>query len=249
MAVLGNGAVKEVRCLRMELGEPDAGGRRRPIPVEGSEYTLPMDSVISAIGLSADLTLFDEQAEAARPAVNRWGTLEADPVTFATKVPGVFAGGDAVTGAATVIQAIAAGKEAAISIDRYLRGEDLAFGRERETEACEAPPVAVQKAKRMMLRHAPAGERKNTFAEIKFGFSEQEARDEAMRCLQCGVCNACNRCDSAKAGETKTVAEYLKMQRRFRHLTEAEIEYIQARVTADYDALLERCGLQLPAAP
>jgi NADPH-dependent glutamate synthase beta subunit-like oxidoreductase/pyruvate/2-oxoacid:ferredoxin oxidoreductase beta subunit len=249
VAVLGNGAVKEVRCLRMKLGGPDAGGRRRPIPVEGSEYTLPMDSVISAIGLSADLTLFEEQAEAARPAVNRWGTLEADPVTFATKVPGVFAGGDAVTGAATVIQAIAAGKEAAISIDRYLRGEDLAFGRKRETEACEAPPMAVQKAKRMMLRHAPAGERKNTFAEIKFGFSEQEARDEAMRCLHCGVCNACNRCDSAKAGETKTVAEYLKMQRRFRHLTEAEIEYIQARVTADYGALLDRCGLQLPAAP
>jgi homotetrameric NADPH-dependent glutamate synthase len=247
--VLGNGSgeVREVRCIRMELGEPDTSGRRRPIPIAGSEHTLPMDAVISAIGLSADLAFFAGEAEGLRPTVSRWGTLVADPLTYATSVPGIFTGGDVATGAATVIQAIAAGKEAAISIDRYLRGVDMAAGRGRETEPCEAPPAAAAKAKRMVMNHLPAGQRKGTFEEINLGFTEEQALEEARRCLRCGVCDSCYRCDSAKASGTKTVAEYLKAQRRFRHLTDVEIEKIQERVNREYLALLERCGVSKPA--
>jgi homotetrameric NADPH-dependent glutamate synthase len=244
--ILGNGSgkVKQVRCIRMELGEPDQSGRRRPVPVAGSEYTLDMDSVVSAIGLSADLDCLNKEPETLRPAVSRWGTLVADPISYATSIPGVFTGGDVATGAATVIQAIAAGKQVAISIGRYFRGEDLTFGREKEVEACDAPPVAAAKAKRMMKQHEPAHLRKASFMEVTHGLTEEQVKEEAKRCLQCGVCSSCYRCDSAKAGEPKTVTEYLKMQRRFRHLTEGEIEKIQAHTNQDYLALLERCGVK-----
>ncbi len=93
----------------------------------------------------------------------------------------------------------------------------------------------------------PAAERKTNFGEVTKGFTEEQALEEARRCLRCGVCDGCYRCDSAKAGETKTVAEYFKMQRRFRHLTETEVEKIQERVNQDYLALLERCGVTKPA--
>jgi NADPH-dependent glutamate synthase beta subunit-like oxidoreductase len=247
VAAIGNGKVQQLRCLRMELGEPDASGRRRPVPVAGSEYNLPMDAVISAIGLSADLGFFNQEPETLKPAVSKWGTLEADPITYATNVQGVFTGGDVATGAATVIQAIAAGKQAAISIDRYLRGVDLAEGRSRETDTCDAPPVAVTKAKRMVMQHVPAAQRKSSFEPVTLGLSEEQALAEANRCLRCGVCDSCFRCDSAKAGEPKTVTEYFKMQRRFRHLTETDVEKIQERVNQDYLTLLDRCGVSKPA--
>jgi NADPH-dependent glutamate synthase beta subunit-like oxidoreductase len=247
VAAVGNGKVDKLRCLRMELGEPDASGRRRPVPVKGSEYDLPMNAVISAIGLSADLEFLNREPETVKPAVSTWGTLNADPITFATSVPGVFTGGDVLTGAATVIQAIAAGKEVAISIDRFLRGVDMAEGRIRETDTCDAPPTKPAKAKRMQLQHVPATERKTNFDEVTKGFTEEQALEEAKRCLRCGVCADCFRCDSAKAGETKTVAEYFKMQRRFRHLTAADVEKIQERVNQEYLTLLERCGVAKPA--
>jgi hypothetical protein len=123
----------------------------------------------------------------------------------------------------------------------------MAAGRGRETEPCEAPPAAAAKAKRMVMNHLPAGQRKGTFEEINLGFTEEQALEEARRCLRCGVCDSCYRCDSAKASGTKTVAEYLKAQRRFRHLTDVEIEKIQERVNREYLALLERCGVSKPA--
>jgi len=135
----------------------------------------------------------------------------------------------------------------AISIDRFLRGVDMAEGRVRETDTCDAPPSKPAKAKRMQLQHVPAVERKTNFDEVTKGFTEEQALEEAKRCLRCGVCADCFRCDSAKAGETKTVAEYFKMQRRFRHLTATDVEKIQERVNREYLALLERCGVAKPA--
>ncbi|MBI5446324.1 MAG: FAD-dependent oxidoreductase, partial [Deltaproteobacteria bacterium] len=122
--------VMGVECVRMELGEPDASGRRRPVPVAGSEFMVAVDAVVPAIGQGSDLSF----AEREKDLVTKWKTLEADPVTFATPLPGVFAGGDAVTGPATVVKAVNAGKEAAVSIDRYLKGEDVAAGRANDWE-------------------------------------------------------------------------------------------------------------------
>jgi len=119
--ILGkDGRVVAVECVRMELGEPDETGRRRPIPIKGSEYTMEVDAIILAIGETSDLSFLPGNV-----AVTGRNTIAVDPVTLETSLSGVFAGGDVVSGPATVIEAIAAGKRAAVSIDRYLRGEDI----------------------------------------------------------------------------------------------------------------------------
>ncbi len=110
--------VQGVRVIKMELGEPDASGRRRPVPIPGSEYEVPLDTMIIAIGQGPNPLV---QANTEGLEVNRWGNIVADEETGETSLPGVFAGGDIVTGAATVILAMGAGKKAAVGIDRYLR--------------------------------------------------------------------------------------------------------------------------------
>ena len=116
------GWVKAVRCIRMELGEPDESGRRRPIPVQGSEFLLEADGAIEAIGQGSNKVLLDAFPEL---KLNRHGYIVADPETGATSVEGVFAGGDIVTGAATVILAMGAGKNAAKAIDEYISAKRL----------------------------------------------------------------------------------------------------------------------------
>jgi glutamate synthase (NADPH/NADH) small chain len=113
----GSGKLAGVECVRMELGEPDASGRRRPVKVEGSEFFIESDTVIEAIGQGANRVLLSAFPEL---KLNRWGYIEADPKTGATSVPGVYAGGDIVTGAATVILAMGAGKDAAAAIDEHI---------------------------------------------------------------------------------------------------------------------------------
>ena len=110
--------VKAIRCVKMALGEPDASGRRSPIPIEGSEFDLAVDVVVFAVGQGANPLLRSTTPDL---PVNRWGYITADPVTGATTKPGVFAGGDIVTGGATVISAMGAGRRAARAIDEYLR--------------------------------------------------------------------------------------------------------------------------------
>ncbi|MDR1019389.1 MAG: NADPH-dependent glutamate synthase [Synergistaceae bacterium] len=114
----GTGKLKGVSCIRMELGEPDASGRRRPVPVEGSGFFIEADTAIEAIGQAANKVLLATFPEL---KLNKWGYIEADPKTGATSVPGVYAGGDIVTGAATVILAMGAGKDAAAAIGEYVR--------------------------------------------------------------------------------------------------------------------------------
>jgi glutamate synthase (NADPH/NADH) small chain len=114
------GRVCGMECMQMELGEPDDSGRRRPVPVKGSEYILDCDMVIPALGTQANpiLTHNTKGLE-----LNKWGNIVVDPATFATNIPGIFAGGDIVTGAATVIEAMGAGKVAARAIDQYITGK------------------------------------------------------------------------------------------------------------------------------
>jgi len=111
------GRVVGMECIKMELGEPDASGRRSPIPIEGSEFEIPCDLVIVAIGTGAN-PLLTRSTEGLK--LNRWGYIEADPVTGKTSIEGVWAGGDIVTGSATVIEAMGAGRRAARSIHEYL---------------------------------------------------------------------------------------------------------------------------------
>ena len=115
-----NGSISGMRCIRMELGEPDDSGRRRPVPIEGSEFDMDVDMVIVALGTSPNPVVF---ADAGGLERTQWGTAVADTETGRTTKAGVWAGGDVVTGAATVISAMGAGKRAAADIDRFLKGE------------------------------------------------------------------------------------------------------------------------------
>ena len=116
----GTGKLKGVTCIKMELGEPDASGRRRPVPVPGSEFFVEGDTAIEAIGQGANKVLLATFPEL---KLNKWGYIDAEEKTGATSVPGVFAGGDIVTGAATVILAMGAGKDSAVAIDEYIRAK------------------------------------------------------------------------------------------------------------------------------
>jgi len=184
-----------LQCVQMELGEPDASGRRQPIPIPGSEFALDVDMVIPAIGQVPDLGFMSASAL----PVTRRGTLAVDPDTLATAVPGVFAGGDAVSGPATAIEAIAAGRRAAQSIHRYLQGEELVG----PTEALPVVPFEevdvrrAQKRARAAMPKLPPESRTTDFAEVELGFSQEQAVLEARRCLNCAVCSECRQCESA----------------------------------------------------
>jgi NADPH-dependent glutamate synthase beta subunit-like oxidoreductase len=175
----------------MELGGFDAGGRRRPVPVKGSEFILEVGWVIPAIGYLPDLSCLP-QNDGFR--VSKAGTLVVDPITLATSIPGVFAGGDAVTGPSTVVEAMASGYEAAVSIDRHLKGQDLY--RERnfrplrradvpKTEGGEEGEESIRP--RASMPAMAAGRRVCTFEEVNLGFNEETAIREARRCLRCDL--------------------------------------------------------------
>jgi len=185
-----NGQLSALECIRMELGEPDASGRRRPVPKKGSEFTMDVDNGIIAIGQTVDKTMLPKEL-----GYTGWGTLEVDPVTLQTNIDGVFAGGDVVSGPADVVVAVAAGKEAAISIDRYLRGVSLTEKRKITPKKVEKVSTeGVQPGARPAMPILKTSEREGSFAEVEQGFDEKTAIEEAQRCLNCGVCSECLEC-------------------------------------------------------
>jgi heterodisulfide reductase subunit A len=189
--------VTGIQCIRMELGEPDTSGRRRPIPIKGSGFTIDTDNVIIAIGQGVDKAMLPKEL-----AYTAGGTLSVDPVTLQTNIDGVFAGGDVVSGPAGVITAIAAGKEAAISIDRYLRGVDLKEGRPEVRERVkEVSKEGVAKEARVPMPMLELGKRTGSFAEVELGLNEALAVAEAKRCLNCAVCSDCRECEKVCEAE------------------------------------------------
>ncbi|NQU14170.1 MAG: FAD-dependent oxidoreductase, partial [Desulfobacteraceae bacterium] len=198
--IMGEGGkVTSIECIKMTLGEPDDSGRRRPIPVEGSEFIIEVDAVIPAIGQESDWACLGPECAC---TLSDWGTMNVDPLTLQTDDQDIFAGGDAVTGPRTVIEAIEAGKQAAISIDRFIMGEDLKEDREHEwapvqdvnTEGHDPIPRA------QMPRLEPE-KRLDSFDEVQLGFSEEQAVAEAKRCLACGICSECYQCVEACLAE------------------------------------------------
>jgi heterodisulfide reductase subunit A-like polyferredoxin len=192
-----DGQVVGIRCIRMELGEPDSSGRRRPIPVPGSEYDMAADQVIPAIGQIPDLSALEDVSGL---SFSRWGTAETDTVTYATGREGVFAGGDLQTGPWIAIGAVAAGREAAHSIVRYLDGRDLAQG--RKPAAPENPnyrpiPADLPRKERAEMSALPLRERQGNFKEVELGYDEAAGKEEAGRCLNCGYCCECFQCVAA----------------------------------------------------
>jgi heterodisulfide reductase subunit A-like polyferredoxin len=190
-----DGRVVGLRCIRMELSEPDSSGRKRPIPVPGSEYEIEIDQLIPAIGQRPDLSALKDITGL---TYTRWGTTEVDPVTYATEQEGVFAGGD--PGPWVVIGAIGAGKEAAESILRYIEKRDMAEGREpvvNENPVYRPIPEDEPIVERAKMPELAVAKRKGNFNEVELGYAEAEGRAEAARCLNCGYCCECYQCVEA----------------------------------------------------
>jgi len=184
-----NDKVKAIECLRMRLGEPDASGRRRPIPISFSEHQYEVDLVIPAVGQIPEKScipteLLDEKA--------RRALIPIDPLTMETRIPGVFSGGDIVTGPASIIQAVGAGKQAAVSIHRCLTGQDLKAEREEieETTWVKNWESLRKKSRRY---EAPIEKPRLSFEEAAEFLEEtkRKAMFEAFRCLGCGPCSEC----------------------------------------------------------
>ncbi|MGD2146723.1 MAG: FAD-dependent oxidoreductase, partial [Anaerolineae bacterium] len=185
-----------VTSIRMELGPPDDSGRRRPVPIEGSEFVLECDTAVMAIGQVVDPSC----VEACAVQLTRWNTIEVDEHTLETSLPGVFAGGDGVTGADIAVRAVAAGRLAAASIDQYMRGEEVVGLPELWSvsmgaldEVPEARFEGIEKIDRHTQPELGMAERVCTFKEVELCFSEQAAVDEAARCLSCN-CEALDDC-------------------------------------------------------
>ncbi len=179
-----DGKVSAIECARMELGESDESGRRKPVYVKGSEFSIEVDTIIAAIGQSPDLASVDSEVQ-----VNSRSTIQIDPLTLATNIEGVFAGGDAVSGPAQFVDAIAAGQRAAVSIERYLEGADLKKG--RVEEKVDASQIRVELSgdlemrERQVMPALPVSERVQNFKEVELGFTEEMAIAEAQRCMLC----------------------------------------------------------------
>jgi heterodisulfide reductase subunit A-like polyferredoxin len=192
-----DGKVAEAESIRMKLGEPDASGRRRPVPIKGSEFRTKVDHVVVAIGLSPETQLFKDQLH-----LDRAERIKADPETLQTALPDVFAGGDVVTGPTLIVNAIGQGKRAAFYIDRFLQGLDLNVPFEAPMPVVDKKEVIARQKTYTRLEPtesaAPdAAERIKDFREIEQALSEEEALAAAARCLDCGLCSECRRCVAA----------------------------------------------------
>jgi heterodisulfide reductase subunit A len=217
-----DGKVTGIQCIRMELGEPDESGRRRPVPVKGSEFDMDVDSVIMAVGQGVKKEALPKELE-----YTNWGTIKVDQTTLQTNIEGVFAGGDVVSGPADVIAAVAAGKEAAISIDRHLRGVDLKEGRPVPVKRVEeVSKKGVEKKARPKMPTLDTSKREG-FTEVELGYDEKTAIAEAQRCLNCGVCSECMEC--IKACQANSIVQDMEDETM-------EVEVGNIIVATGYDA-------------
>jgi len=192
-----NNTVKRMECIRMTLGEPDASGRPRPVPLKGSEFIIDVDTVLPALGQAPDLSFTKELGLKS----SRRGTLEVNEANLATNVDGIFAGGDVVTGPQQIIDAMAAGRKVAISIDKYLKGEPLPAEIKEKTPPQEPSEEEIASLKKQYAEQArtrmtelPPAQRIKNFKEVELGYSLIQAQEEAKRCLACGVCSECLEC-------------------------------------------------------
>ncbi len=209
-----NDKVVGVECVRTRLTEPDTTGRRKFIPIEDSEFFIEADFVISAVGQEPDLDFLVQGREDLQ--VSKWNLLVVNPETLQTNVPGIFAGGDVITGSATVIEAVEAGKRAARYMAMYMRGEELPTELQEEpmgTNWVEIPADEPVK-KRMEVPTLPIEDRLSGFQEVKLQVDEKMAREEAARCLNCGGCCECYQCVEACKARAVTLETHAQEEQK-----------------------------------
>jgi NADPH-dependent glutamate synthase beta subunit-like oxidoreductase len=177
----------------MKLGEPDASGRRRPVPVEGSETLLKTDMVITAIGQSPDVSFTERtQQRLADLKTTRWNTIDVDPDTLQSSIPYLFAAGDAATGPSLVVEAIGGGRRAARSIHQYVIGEEVSaepqeLNKKLIPETIFDHVLGLKKKSRSKMVELPVAERIKSFVEVDQVLTEEAALAESERCLFCGL--------------------------------------------------------------
>ncbi|HZO75158.1 MAG TPA: FAD-dependent oxidoreductase [Ktedonobacteraceae bacterium] len=194
--VVEDGKVKGLEFIKNKLGEPDASGRRRPVPIQGSEFVVDCDTIIPAFGQKPDTEVLDEKSGV---QWTKWNTIKTNAHNYMTDRTGVFAGGDAQMGAKTIIECVAQGKLGARSIHAYLMGEDMSEVarrlelEERKPDLFDIVPYkpVEPKVKMPML---PYEDRKRNFRIIEMGYLKEQAERESARCLQC-ACPAAGQCD------------------------------------------------------
>lgn len=198
-----HGGVTHLEYLRMELGEPDASGRRRPVPVEGSETLLAADMVISAIGQAPDVSFTASgKAPLNELKTTRWSTIDVDPATLHTNIPYLFAAGDGATGPALVVDAIGGGRRAARSIHQFVTGQPVAAD-DKELiknlipETLFTQVAGIVRSPRAEMVELPVAERICSFVEVDQVLTEAAARSESERCLYC--CLTCYNADAPRA--------------------------------------------------
>jgi formate dehydrogenase major subunit len=183
--------VSGVQCIRNRLGEPEKDGRRRPIPIEGTEFDIDIDLLIPAVSQSPDISFLPEEIGL---EISKWDRLSVNPETFETNVHGIFAGGDFVTGPMDVIRVIADGRKTALSIHTYLSGEEFEKKPVHFTAVSEVKiDPDLEKIPRQKIETIPIQERKSVDKEVELGFSKEVAVKEALRCLQCHIFTIFNR--------------------------------------------------------
>ncbi|MDA8411859.1 MAG: FAD-dependent oxidoreductase [Treponema sp.] len=192
----GEKGVTSVRLVKMELGAPDPSGRRSSVEVKGSEYEVPVDYVIEAIGLKPTTAPFKGKLD-----LEKNGTIKADKLTLQTSTPWLFAAGDAQSGSSTIIEAAGQGKRAAFYLDRWLRGQEVGaveFG--DKLPAADSAKIIAEKlfpAPVMPAKFREGKERVRDWEEVEKTFSDKEATESASRCLDCSNCRECHQCVSA----------------------------------------------------
>lgn len=244
-----NGYMKSMTCVKMQLGEPDASGRRRPEVVPGSEFDLQLDYALAAIGQKTDVDFindFNDNSPEEKLEINRWGNLDADPKTLQTGIRSVFAAGDGVTGPATIIEAIAQAKIAARSCHQFLSGQELSSPKKEflskkdnfKEQVAEDYACRFENRLRQEMPVLESTGRMN-FNEVELGYeNEQVAQDETQRCLECG-CQAYFTCDLKKFA-TRYDAEQQKYNGDFR---EYQIDFSHPFIEIDSNKciLCARC--------
>ena len=197
-AVGSNGALQGLLCLRAELGPPDLSGRRRPVPLPGSDFLIPAGAVISAIGQQPELSCLGPLAQDESVCCQ---TVLVQPRTGQSpSLPWLFAGGDAVTGPATVVGAVAGGKKAAAAIHAYLQGQVPPGLDLQPRPRADIAPLKVDKTIRTLLKRSPipqrpVEERRTDFGPVELGLTRTGGKGEAQRCLRCDRCIGCGLCE------------------------------------------------------
>ncbi|MGD9733546.1 MAG: FAD-dependent oxidoreductase [Desulfamplus sp.] len=203
--VVGNesGEVTHLEYLRMELGEPDASGRRRPVPVKGSETLLAVDTIVTAIGQAPDASFKEETSRRiSELTLTRWSTIDNNSATLQSSIPYIFTGGDSATGPALVVDAIGGGRRAARSIDLFLKGKKVepvkdSLQKKRIPESVFKTISGIQPIKRAVMPELPVNRRLDSFVEVDLVLPEDQALAEANRCLNC--CRICYNPDKKSA--------------------------------------------------